>query len=202
MWSLEITITNIISNHTLEPSLYFQLVHCILHIQPSSMSDDQSLHGIWVKLSEVTVKGAQYNSPECHPHPKCLEGTWVDLLKHIHGFLDSTEKNQLIWLHGMAGVGKSAVAFTVAVRMRGLKMTEEMNIKKQLVGTFFFLHKHMKCCTAGYFFVTLVYQLATNFPSIWNDVNKTIWDNPALLDPGTPLCDQMEALFLQPLWWL
>jgi hypothetical protein len=41
--------------------------------------------------------------------------------------------------------------------------------------------------------------LASNFPSIWKDVNRAIRDNPALLDPDTPLCDQMEALFLQPL---
>jgi hypothetical protein len=154
------------------------------------------LQGTWAKLSEVAVKGAQYNSHEHQPHPKCLQGTRVDLLKYIHGFLDGTEKN---WLHGTAGIGKSAVAFTVADKMKDLKVTEEMNIKKRLVGTFFLSCKHTKCCTAGYFFVTLVYQLATSFPSIRNDVNRAIRDNPALLDPDTPLCDQMKALFLKPL---
>jgi len=123
----------------------------------------------------------------------------VDLLKYIYGFLDGTERNQLVWLHGTAGVGKSAVAFTVAERMRSLKVIEETNVEKRLAGTFFFSRKHTKRCTAGYFFATLVYQLATNFPSIRKDVDRTIRDNPALLDPDTPLCDQMEALFLQPL---
>ncbi|KAG1809414.1 uncharacterized protein BJ212DRAFT_1279709, partial [Suillus subaureus] len=156
----------------------------------------------WVKLSEVTVKGAQYNSPECYPHPECLQGTQVDLLKHINGFLDDPEKNQLIWLHGMAGIGKSAVVFTVAERMRGLKVIEEMNVEKRLAGTFFFLCKKIECHTAGYFFAMLVYQLATNFPSIQKDVNRVICDDPALLDPSTPLCDQMGAFFLKPLWWL
>ncbi|KAG1808382.1 uncharacterized protein BJ212DRAFT_1530538 [Suillus subaureus] len=131
---------------------------------------------------------------DSQPHPKCLEGTWVDLLKYIHGFLDDTKKNQLLWLHGIADVGKSAVAFTVAERMKGLKVTAETNIEKWLAGTFFFSCKHMQHCTTGYFFAMLVYQLATNFPNIWNDVNRTIHDNPALLDPDTPLCDQMEAL--------
>jgi hypothetical protein len=86
------------------------------------------LQGTWVKLSEVIVKCSQYNSPEHQPHPKCLQGTWVDLLKCIYRFLDNTEKNQLIWLHGTAGVRKSAVAFAVAERMRGLKVTEESKI--------------------------------------------------------------------------
>ncbi|KAG1777458.1 hypothetical protein EV702DRAFT_261974 [Suillus placidus] len=166
------------------------------------MSDDQVLEGIWAKLSEVAVKGAQYNSRERQPHPKCLQGTRVDLLKHIHGFLDDTEKNQLVWLHGTAGVGKSAVAFTVAERMRGLKVTEETHVEKRLAGTFFFSRKHTKRCTTGYFFASLVYQLASNFPSIRKDVNRAIRDNPALLDPDAPLCDQMEALFLRPLRWL
>jgi hypothetical protein len=123
----------------------------------------------------------------------------VDLLKLIYGFLDNTEKNQLIWLHGTAGVGKSSVAFTVAERMNSLKVTEETKVEMRLAGTFFFLRKHTKRCTAGYFFATLAYQLATNFPSIRKDVNRAIRNNPALLGPDAPLCAQMNALFLQPL---
>ncbi|KAG1765744.1 hypothetical protein EV702DRAFT_940018, partial [Suillus placidus] len=103
--------------------------------------------------------GAQYNSHERQPHPKCLQGTRVDLLKDIHGFQDDTEKNQLVWLHGTAGVRKSAVAFTVAERMRGLKVTEETNVERRLAGTFFFSRKHTKRCTTGLFFVTPFYQL-------------------------------------------
>ncbi|KAG1739591.1 hypothetical protein EDB19DRAFT_1608555, partial [Suillus lakei] len=71
--------------------------------------------------------------------------------------------------------------------------------RKAARGNILFTRKHTKRCTAGYFFATLVYQLACNFPSIRKDVNRAIRDNPALLDPDTPLCDQMEALFLQPL---
>lgn len=51
----------------------------------------------------------------------------------------------------------------------------------------------------GYFFATLVYQLSTNFASIWQDVSKAIRNNPALLHPDTSLCDQVEALFFKPL---
>ncbi|KAG1819033.1 uncharacterized protein BJ212DRAFT_1298319 [Suillus subaureus] len=132
-----------------------------------------SFEGTWEKLSQVAVKGAE--------------------------LLNDQEKYQLIWLHGTAGVRKSAVAFTVAEMMRDLKVTEEMHVKKWLAGTFFFSQKHTKCCTTGYFFATLVYQLASNFPSIWKDVNRTIQDNPALLDPDKSLRDQVEALFIQPL---
>jgi hypothetical protein len=78
--------------------------------------------------------------------------------------------------------------------MRSLKVAE-----RRLAGSFFFSRKHTKRCTIGYFFATLAYQLATNFPSIRDDVNRAIRENPALLDPDKSLHDQMEALFLQPL---
>ncbi|KAG1793067.1 uncharacterized protein HD556DRAFT_517266 [Suillus plorans] len=166
------------------------------------MSQDHfsgSFEGTWEKLSQVAVKGAEYDSRERRPHPKCLQGTRVDLLNYIRRLLDDQEKSRLIWLHGTAGVGKSAVAFTVAETMRDLKVTEETHVEKRLAGTFFFSRKHTKRCTTGYFFVTLVYQLASNFASVRNDVNRTIRDNPALLDPDKSLRDQLEALFIQPL---
>ncbi|OAX32998.1 hypothetical protein K503DRAFT_701163, partial [Rhizopogon vinicolor AM-OR11-026] len=161
--------------------------------------DGRPAEGIWEKLSQVAIKGAEYDSPERQPHPKCLEGTRVNLLDHIYDLLGSREKSRLIWLHGTAGVGKSAVAFTVAERMRDLKVTAQTTSEKRLAGTFFFSRKYTERCTTGYFFATLAYQLATNFPSIRDDVITTIRENPALLDPKKSLRDQMEALFLRPL---
>ncbi|KAG0693924.1 hypothetical protein DFH29DRAFT_815863, partial [Suillus ampliporus] len=124
--------------------------------------------------------GAEYDSWERQPHPKCLQGTRVDLLNHIHTLLDKREKSQLIWLHDTAGVGKSAVAFTVAEKMRDLKVREDTNVEKRLAGTFFFSRKHTERYTTGYFFATLVYQLASNFPSVRSDVKRAIHDNSHL----------------------
>jgi len=102
-------------------------------------------------------------------------------------------------VHGTAGVGKSAVAFTVAERMRGMRMEKQTSSEKRLAGTFFFSRKHTKRCTTGYFFATLAYQLARNFSCIKGDLIATIREDPALLDPKTSLRDQMEELFLGPL---
>ncbi|KAG2141181.1 uncharacterized protein EDB93DRAFT_641721 [Suillus bovinus] len=159
----------------------------------------RSPEGMWETLSHIAVKGAEYNSPERQPHPKCLEGTRMGLLDCIYRLLDDRKKSRLIWLHGTAGVGKSAVAFTVAENMRSLKIIEQMDIEKRLAGTFFFSRKHTERCTTAYFFVTLAYQLACNFPSIQEDLNRAICQNPALLHPNKSLRDQMEGLFLKPL---
>ncbi|KAG1765294.1 hypothetical protein EV702DRAFT_1204617 [Suillus placidus] len=151
--------------------------------------------GTWEKLSQVAANGAEHDSRERHPHPKCLEGTRVTLLDYIYGLLDKKEKNQIIWLHGTAGVGKSAVAFTVAERMKSLKVTEQTRIETRLAGTFFFSRKHMKRRTTGYFFATLAYQLATNFPSVRTHVNKAILENPALLDPDKSTTRMRQSAF-------
>ncbi|KAG2131361.1 hypothetical protein DEU56DRAFT_757609 [Suillus clintonianus] len=155
--------------------------------------------GTWEKLSQVAVMGAVHDSRERRPHPKCLENTRVELLKFIYGLLDNREKSQLFWLHGTAGVGKSAVAFTVAERMKSLKVEERSPNEKRLGGTFFFSREHTKRRTTGYFFSTLAYQLARNFPSIREEVNCALRENPALLHRNMSLRDQMEALFLRPL---
>ncbi|KAG2107518.1 uncharacterized protein F5147DRAFT_802758, partial [Suillus discolor] len=159
----------------------------------------RSSEGTWERLCQVAVKGAEYDSPERQPHPRCLEGTRVTLLDDIYQSLDNPERSQLIWLHGMAGVGKSAVAFSVAERMRGLRITEQTKTETRLAGTFFFSRKKPNRSTTGYFFATLAYQLACNFPSVREDLNRAIRDNPALLDPNKSLRDQMEGLFLRPL---
>jgi len=153
----------------------------------------------WERLCQVAVKDAGYDSRERQPHPKCLKGTRVDLLDHIHGLLDNGEKSRIVWLHGTAGVGKSAVAFTVAERMKALQVSEKTATEKRLAGSFFFSRKHTRRCTTGYFFATLACQLASNFASVREDVNNAIRENPGLLDPDKSLHDQMEALFLQPL---
>ncbi|KAG1798608.1 uncharacterized protein HD556DRAFT_1440312 [Suillus plorans] len=156
----------------------------------------------WKELSQVAALGAQYDSPERQPHPKCLEGTRVDLRKFIRELLDKREKSQIIWLHGTAGVGKSAVAFTVAEEMKGLMISETTKIETRLAGTFFFSRNHTQRSTSGHFFVTLAYQLGINFPSVKSEVSKAIRENPAVLGSSQSLRAQMIALFRRPLWHL
>lgn len=124
----------------------------------------------------------------------------MTLLNKMYELLDDQEKSRIVWLNGTAGVGKSAVAFTVAERMRGLRLGETK--AKRPASSFFFSREHTKRCTTGYFFATLVYQLAINFPSVREDVNSAIGEDPGLLDPDKSLREQMEALFLKPLWKL
>jgi len=68
--------------------------------------EPRSSEGMWDRLSQVAVKGAEHDSRERLPHSKCLEGTRIDLLDYIHGLLDDGDTSRIIWLHGTVGVGK------------------------------------------------------------------------------------------------
>jgi len=79
--------------------------------------------------------------------------------------------------------------------MRGLKVKEQTTSEKRLAGTFFFSRNHTKRSTTGYFFATLRFQLATNLPSIRDDVKRAIHENPALLDPDKSLQTRWRRFF-------
>ncbi|KIK42085.1 hypothetical protein CY34DRAFT_805295 [Suillus luteus UH-Slu-Lm8-n1] len=85
----------------------------------------------WEKLSHVSVKGAEHDFRECQPHPRRLEGPW------LHGLVDDREKNRLIWLHGVAGAGESAVAFNIAERMKGLLRPTDYDTIEKLQNLYF-----------------------------------------------------------------
>jgi adenylylsulfate kinase-like enzyme len=87
------------------------------------------------------------------------------LLTYTHRLLDNGEKSHLIWLHGTPGVGKSAVAFTVAERMRSLQVTEQTNVETLLAGTFFFSRENTNRSMTGYFLRRLHTSLPTIFPA-------------------------------------
>src|SRR6267154_698636 len=93
--------------------------------------------------------------------PSDMFGT--DVHNYIHGLLDH-RKSQFIWLHGTAGVGKSAVAYTVADRMRSLKVREDTKIETRFARTFFFSRKHTKCSTTGHFFCDTCLPACEPFP--------------------------------------
>ncbi|KAF8066467.1 hypothetical protein FPV67DRAFT_1417372, partial [Lyophyllum atratum] len=76
--------------------------------------------------------GAAYNSQDRYPPPKCHPGTREPILKEVYEWIENsvmTKVGSLMWLHGPAGAGKSAIAQTVA---------ETCAERGQLAASFFF----------------------------------------------------------------
>ncbi|KAG1811763.1 uncharacterized protein BJ212DRAFT_1465456 [Suillus subaureus] len=141
----------------------------------------------WNRLCNVVEYSGIFDSEYRQPHSRCMENTCVALRKSIIEVLGQRDWTT-IWLNGLAGVGKTSIAFTIA---------EEMKAAKRLAATFFFSHKRAQRAAA--IIPTIAYQLAIAFPRIREDIVKAIESDDSLLSPGKSHADQMRALVITPL---
>ena len=64
--------------------------------------------------------GAAYDSGECDPALRYLPGIRRTVLKQIEIWVEAGSKGRsILWVHGRAGAGKSAIAQTVAETCAG-----------------------------------------------------------------------------------
>jgi hypothetical protein len=113
--------------------------------------------------------------------------TRVVLRGTLKELLDCRDRTN-IWLNGLAGVGKTSIAFTVA---------EEMKKTKRLAATFFFSHKHAQ--SGAKIIPTIAYQLALTFPRIRDDITRAVEGDRMLLSSDKSRSDQIQELVVNPL---
>ncbi|KAF8989268.1 hypothetical protein BDQ17DRAFT_1334146 [Cyathus striatus] len=84
----------------------------------------------WERLANASCLGASHQSEERYDAPKCHPDTRAAAINDIMSWVDSKDPDKrIMWLHGPAGAGKSAIAQTVA---------ELCFMKEILVASFFF----------------------------------------------------------------
>ncbi|KAG2106107.1 hypothetical protein BD769DRAFT_152996 [Suillus cothurnatus] len=152
-----------------------------------NLAHHSSPSGSWNHLCNVVEYSGIFDSEFRQPHSRCMKNTRVALLKGITQVLDQPDRTN-IWLNGLAGVGKTSIAFTIA---------EEMKKIERLAATFFFSHKHAQKAVA--IIPTIAYQLALAFPRLREDIVKAIENDHSLLSPGKSHADQMRELVIKPL---
>jgi hypothetical protein len=113
--------------------------------------------------------------------------TRVALQRSLRELLDDHNRTN-VWLNGLAGVGKSSLAFTMA---------EDMKKEGRLVATFFFSHKHAQ--SVAKVIPTLAYQLALAFPRIRDDITRAVENDRILLSSDKSHSDQIRELIVKPL---
>ncbi|KAG2062616.1 hypothetical protein BDR04DRAFT_975255, partial [Suillus decipiens] len=141
----------------------------------------------WKSLCNVVEYSGIFDSEYRQPHSRCMKNTRVALREGIAQVLDQRDRTN-IWLNGLAGVGKTSIAFTIA---------EEMKAANRLAATFFFSHKHSQ--KAAFIIPTIAYQLAIAFPRIREDIVKAVERDGMLLSPGKSRADQIRELVIKPL---
>ncbi|KIL56303.1 hypothetical protein M378DRAFT_17213 [Amanita muscaria Koide BX008] len=120
----------------------------------------------------------------------CFEGTRVALLREMADWATDPDESRMYVLSGLAGIGKSTVAYTIASRAARLNL---------LGASFFFSRDEADRNNAKKLFTTIAFQLCVyneTFAKAIGDVLKT--ERGAAATTKDPQ-DQLHALILDPL---
>ncbi|KAF5377896.1 hypothetical protein D9615_006826 [Tricholomella constricta] len=146
-------------------------------------------------LRDASIRGATHDSADRPSPPRCQPGTRKAILKRIDKWVNAMEirmfstgrrvGGQVMWLHGPAGAGKSAIAQTVS---------EKYASSNQLAGSFFFSRRTAGHDNAKPFFPTIALQLATSISRMRRLIASAVKKDPLIFDkslathsqPGPP----------------
>ncbi|KAL0567962.1 hypothetical protein V5O48_014030 [Marasmius crinis-equi] len=138
---------------------------------------------------------ASHNSDLQFERGDCLPGTREAVLKDLYEWrLPETRGPPVCWLSGPAGVGKSAVALTVAKACEG----------DGLAGSFFFFGSDPKRNNPSALILTIAHGLVVTRPGTGRLINRRIASDPRILEAS--LEEQYRELIFKPLkgkktWW-
>ncbi|KAJ7478145.1 hypothetical protein FB451DRAFT_1365796 [Mycena latifolia] len=140
-------------------------------------------------LYRYVVMEALHNSVERFPEPACHPGTRTAVLEQLKSWsVDTSLQSTILWLHGCAGMGKSAIAQAFA---------GECKAQGRLGASFFFKRSHPKRGTWNGLFTSLAYQLAMSVPELLLPVQQAVDTNKLMV--GTVMTVQFCNLFAEPL---
>ncbi|KAJ7702132.1 hypothetical protein B0H16DRAFT_743002 [Mycena metata] len=144
-------------------------------------------YGIDILYRSVAVE-ALHNSGERFPEPACHSGTRISILEDLRTWsLDRSPDSSLLWLHGSAGVGKSAIVQMFA---------GDCQTRNQLGASFFFKRGHPTRGTWNSLFTTVSYQLATSVSELFLPIQQAVERDKLIV--GRSLAMQFQQLLLEP----
>lgn len=146
------------------------------------------------------AEGAVFNSYEDRDKRHCLAGTQVEILTKIQKWVEDPDGQQIFWLRGMAGTGKSTISRTFATASHDrtrLVIGEPLPNNLCLGASFFFNQNGPLRNNAKRLFTTLAWSLATVIPSLKALICDAIDRNPKIGDELPE--NQWRHLIFQPL---
>ncbi|KAH7907479.1 hypothetical protein BJ138DRAFT_1092605, partial [Hygrophoropsis aurantiaca] len=140
-------------------------------------------------LYKRVATSAAFNSAHRSSPPRCLPGTRVEILKEIFDWADqTTDTGSIFWVSGMAGMGKSAIAQTVA---------EKYDEQRRLAASFFFSKRESDRSSTQNFVPTIVSHIMTFTSALKPIITRVFEDDPLVLTKV--LREQLTKLVLLPL---
>ncbi|KAF9447050.1 hypothetical protein P691DRAFT_803013 [Macrolepiota fuliginosa MF-IS2] len=149
--------------------------------------------GVGLKmLLEASMPDAFHDSSARDPPPSCHPGTRYNLIDTITswGLGTSRHTDPMLWVHGPAGVGKSAVAQTCS---------EHLAERDKLGAALFFSRSvgPNKRDDPHRLFPSLAYQIATKSKPFGDILDNRIQDDPTLV--AKSMKEQFQELLVKPL---
>ncbi|PPR07670.1 hypothetical protein CVT26_001600 [Gymnopilus dilepis] len=142
------------------------------------------------RLVGVVSHAAFHDSSASYDAPKCYPNTRLAVQENIRNWargLDTETRTALImWLHGPAGAGKSAIAQSIAK-----ELTDE------ILASYFFSRTDPTPNHAASLIATIAYQISVHFPSVRDRIEDVIHTDPLILTRS--LSTQMLHLVTKPL---
>ncbi|KAF9442596.1 hypothetical protein P691DRAFT_470161, partial [Macrolepiota fuliginosa MF-IS2] len=138
-------------------------------------------------LSEHVIVGAEFDSsdhrPSCHPD------TRLDISHTIQSWMyNLVRKYNILWLHGPAGVGKSAILQTIAE-------AASERAASILGATLFFSRPNSRDDPKGVF-ITIAYRLAVRYPLYRQYIVRLLSIDPQLVEKS--LAEQFKTFIALP----
>ncbi|KAJ3477435.1 hypothetical protein NLI96_g10464 [Meripilus lineatus] len=136
------------------------------------------------------AKIASWNSHRSNAPVSCFEGTREGVLRKITEWIDSDDpaSPRVFWLNGMAGIGKSTIARTIAERAYEHRI---------LGGSFFFSRNDHDLSNIGLLFPTLAHQLAYHHVTYLSSIAAALEREGDL--GHKDVTTQFKNLFLDPI---
>ncbi|KAK1229038.1 hypothetical protein PQX77_007918 [Marasmius sp. AFHP31] len=143
------------------------------------------LQSLWNAIVGV---GASHNAEQQYARGECLSGTREEVLRIIREWILSNGREfPICWLSGTAGVGKTAIAITIA---------KECEQEGRLASSFFFFRSDPKRNNPSALVLTIAHGLVAKIPSCRVSINQRISNDPTILE--AQMEDQFQELVVKP----
>jgi hypothetical protein len=138
-------------------------------------------------LFEHTIRGAARDSSARSPPPRCHPETRVEINENlITWFYNKDTEELLVWVYGLAGVGKSAIMQTLADELA----------KSLHLGASVFISRPSGRISSRQLFLTVGYQLAEHIKDYCTYIAEKLARNPGLVDKGME--EQFRIFIVEP----
>lgn len=141
------------------------------------------------RLLKASMPDAFRDSSARYPPPRCHPGTRQDFIDEITSWAlgKSSHSKHILWMHGPAGVGKSAVAQSCA----------DLLAEKNELGAALFFSRSNERSDSNSLFTSIAYQLAIK-SSLYDDIlDHKIRKDPTLVTKS--IMEQFQELLVKPL---